>query len=229
MGQRHTTLEEEAAERDVAARWGHDKALRAEFADDRAACVAYHKAIARGARPFVGRSTAVPAEEISNAPADNFAPAAGHQARASAKPAPAPAPAPAGVPEGDVERALRRRWDASAQLRAEYADDFKLFAAFEKANAAGRVRILGARTTKQPGESPAAAASHAAPSAASPDAPIDASVRYGAQEFYSFNDFYAWRRTFAAKQIAQGKLDEAEFRANMVERWNTVARTQGGK
>lgn len=47
-GDRSTTMAEDAAERDIRARWSKDSALRAEFVDDFPACVAYHMAVARG-------------------------------------------------------------------------------------------------------------------------------------------------------------------------------------
>jgi hypothetical protein len=43
------------------------------------------------------------------------------------------------------EERAKKRWDRDERLRAEYGDDFKAYMAFEKANAAGRVKILGAK------------------------------------------------------------------------------------
>jgi hypothetical protein len=42
-----------------------------------------------------------------------------------------------------IDERCKKRWDRDAKLRAEFADDFKAYLAFEKANAEGRVRILG--------------------------------------------------------------------------------------
>ena len=39
----------------------------------------------------------------------------------------------------------KKRWDSDEKLRAEFGDDFKAYLAFEKANAQGRVKILGAK------------------------------------------------------------------------------------
>lgn len=40
---------------------------------------------------------------------------------------------------------LRRQWDASATLRAEFADNFSTFKAYKEAVAAGLVRMSGSR------------------------------------------------------------------------------------
>jgi hypothetical protein len=45
-------------------------------------------------------------------------------------------------------------------------------------------------------------------------------------EFATFNDFYAWRAPFAARQIKDGELTEGELRANLVGRWNDMIRAQ---
>lgn len=39
---------------------------------------------------------------------------------------------------------IKAQWDADAKLRAEFGDDFKVYAAYAKAEAAGNVRVLGA-------------------------------------------------------------------------------------
>lgn len=64
---------------------------------------------------------------------------------AAADPSGAAAAAAAELEKKPLEERCKAKWDANASLRAEYADDFKAYLAFEKANAAGRVRILGAK------------------------------------------------------------------------------------
>lgn len=216
------TIAEETAERDVLARWGKDGALRGEFANDREACVAYHQAVARGNAKHTKanvKSLGVieDARPAASAPIGDSS----HQARAVAAPA-----IPSGLSEDQMEKALRQRWDADAALRAEFAEDFGLFEAFATAAAAGRLKILGQPSAGQR-DAGSTAAPIAAPVASGTDAPIAASVTCGEQEFVSFEDFYAWRRPFAAQQIEKGKLDEAVFRANLVSRWNEIARMQG--
>ena len=44
------------------------------------------------------------------------------------------------------EERLKAKWDKDAKLRADFGDDFKAFAAFDKAHASGKVRILGNRS-----------------------------------------------------------------------------------
>ena len=56
---RNTTLAEERAEADARARWNTDEALRAEFANDLGAFVAYRKAEARGQTKLYGGSNVV--------------------------------------------------------------------------------------------------------------------------------------------------------------------------
>lgn len=43
-----------------------------------------------------------------------------------------------------VDRDAQQAWQASAQLRAEFADNWEAFAAFSRAEARGQVRVLGA-------------------------------------------------------------------------------------
>lgn len=52
--QRNLTMAEEAASNSVEQRWQTDAALRAEFGDDKAACLAYFRAEARGATKEFG-------------------------------------------------------------------------------------------------------------------------------------------------------------------------------
>ncbi len=69
----------------------------------------------------------------------------------AANPDPAP-PAPAASTGAEAtavtesgpptEERLKAQWDGNASLRAEYGDVFERFAAFEKAKASGRVRLL---------------------------------------------------------------------------------------
>ena len=201
---RKTSFAEEAAADAVEARWKKDAALRSEFRDDFDACCAYHMAVARG----VAHHTKQNVKSLGTIP--DAAPATpgetGTGAHASAAPA-------------------LQRWNASAALRAEFGE-FEFFEAFEKANAAGRLKILGQPAQGQRDGS--AAAPIAAPIASTTDAPIAASMTYGTSKFVSFDDFYAWRRGFAAKMIECGELDETVFRANMVARWNDGARAQQG-
>lgn len=44
-----------------------------------------------------------------------------------------------------IEERCKKQWDASAELRAEFGDDYKSFLAVAKAEEAGRVRVLGKR------------------------------------------------------------------------------------
>jgi hypothetical protein len=201
---RKTSLAEDAAERDVETRWGKDAALRAEFRDDYEACVAYHVAVARG----VAHHTKQNVRSLGTIP--DAPPAAPGQSGAGAHASAAPA---------------LQRWNANVALRAEFVE-FEFFEAFDKANAAGRAKILGQPAQGQRDGS--AAAPIAAPIASTTDAPIAASVTYGTNKFVSFDDFYAWRRGFAAKAIECGELDEAVFRANLAARWNEMAHAQQG-
>ena len=64
----------------------------------------------------------------------------------AADPAAASAAAAAAAEAGKpIEERCKIKWDVDAGLRAEYGDDFKAYVAFEKANAAGRVKVLGAK------------------------------------------------------------------------------------
>jgi len=202
---RKTSLAEEAAADAVEARWKKDAALRAEFAEDFDACCAYHMAVARG----VAHHTKQNVRSLGTIPdAPPAAPAeSGAGAHASAAPA-------------------LQRWNANAALRAEFVE-FEFFEAFDKAAAAGRAKILGQPAQGQR-DAGSAAAPIAAPAASAPDAPSAKNLVYGTGEFVSFDDFYAWRRGFAAKMIEYGELDETVFRANMLARWNEMARAQQG-
>jgi hypothetical protein len=53
-----------------------------------------------------------------------------------------PAPSIRSTPGPVSDTALRAEWAASAAIRAEFADDYTLFAAFRKAEARGAVRLL---------------------------------------------------------------------------------------
>ncbi len=57
----------------------------------------------------------------------------------------ASAEAAAELEKKPLEERCKAKWDADASLRASYADDFKAYVAFERAQASGRVRILGAK------------------------------------------------------------------------------------
>ena len=144
--------------------------------------------------------------------------------------------------EDAAERDVETRWGKDAALRAEFRDDYDACVAYHVAVARGvahhtkqNVRSLGTipdAPPAAPGQSGAGAHASAAPIAApiasTTDAPIAASVTYGTNKFVSFDDFYAWRRGFAAKAIECGELDEAVFRANLAARWNEMAHAQQG-
>ena len=44
-----------------------------------------------------------------------------------------------------LEERCKAKWDKSAELRAEYGEQYDAYLAFEKAHAEGRVKVLGAR------------------------------------------------------------------------------------
>ena len=210
--QRNLTLEEEAALREVAAKWPHDKQLRAEFNNDRASAEGFFKAEARGNARTFGRGV-----KTFESPTTRPAPGGGEPPASS--PAARAAAAPAG---GD-------RWSRDEELRLAFGNDRKIYEAFERAQASGRVKILGDSGARD-GSSGAPDRSPAAPPAGAADdgAPLAGPVvsRRMGMNFSSFEDYFSWRRVFAANMIKNGELTEAEFRANMVEQWNKLVRAE---
>lgn len=219
---RKTTMAEDAAERDVTARWGKDAALRAEFRDDFDSCRAYHQAVARGNAKHT-KANVKSLGVIEDARPAASMPAGDPNQHAHAVAVPAMRP---GLSEEEMEKALRQRWNADAALRAEFAEDFEIFEAFATADAAGRLKILG-QPSARPRDVGSAVAPLAVAVASATDTPFAGSVVYGGQEYRCFDDFFVWRRGFAARQIEEGRLNEAIFRGNLVTRWNEMARQQG--
>jgi len=212
-GRFNLSIEEEAALREVAAKWPHDKQLRAEFNNDRAVCEAFFKARARGNARTFGRGTqTVESEETRPAPVSE---------------------APARSPAASTAAGAGDEWDRDDELRREFDNNREAYEAYARAMKSGRVKILGrARSapgaaSRPQGPSPAARLP-AAPAARATDdgAPLAGRVMQGRMEFATFNDFYAWRAPFAKRQIEAGELTEGELRANLVGRWNEMVRAQ---
>lgn len=132
-----------ALEADAKAQWARDAGLRAEFLQDYSVYFAYRRAEARaGARRTTGRVTT---------PSPN---------RQAAVAEAATARAPARTDGDQADRDARQAWGTDPKIRAEFlsAEDY---AAFVKAERAGRFKVLGAPRQRQAptvvaGPSPAA-------------------------------------------------------------------------
>lgn len=107
--------DDDAVQRRAVEQWERDPALRAEFADNRQACVAYFKAEARGLirvrrRPNGGSAGTARIPQSAAAYTD-----------------------------GDAADC----WDRDAMVREEFCGNRAAFIAFARADALGRIRILG--------------------------------------------------------------------------------------
>lgn len=140
---RQTTLAEEDARARVLAAWKHDKALRAEFVDNRDAAVAYFMALARGqAQVFKGK--VIGAFDLRPSWMDSGPGVPTNSNMQYANRA-------TGSHEYDGTRegfqfnngSAERRWNCDASLRYEFVDDKAAWLAYAKREAAGQIRIFG--------------------------------------------------------------------------------------
>ncbi|MCR4299405.1 MAG: hypothetical protein NUV75_11780, partial [Gallionella sp.] len=118
-----------ALEVDVKAKWSQDADLRAEFMSDYSLYFAYRKAEARGGARHTTRRVTTPALNHQAASAETT--------RTLAR------------TDGDqVDQEARQAWDNDPKVRAEFLSA-ENYAAFLKAERAGRIRILGAPRQRQ--------------------------------------------------------------------------------
>jgi hypothetical protein len=168
---RSTTVAEDQAEAAVRQRWGTDQHLRTEFGDNLKAACAYARAEARGAVKFCGKVKRYSAADMQGQEREHsgggFVDAGASYQRAAYTPS-----LPEGATEDEVRRTLKRRWDSDAHLRAEFADEFNVYAAYEQAMRDGRVKIFGQRAQGRREAAGTAATPGVAPVVASPSAPM---------------------------------------------------------
>jgi len=135
---RSTTVAEDRAADGAREKWKTDQDLRNQFSGNLDACLAYHRAVARGSVKTERYSTAAAVQDWRSQ--HNSAPAARSTAVTRTQ-----AASPRGASRSaldEIEQEALRRFDANAEIRDEFVDEDS-YVAYEHAMAAGKVRLFG--------------------------------------------------------------------------------------